>query len=70
MVKKKCPTCGRIYEGLERYCTKCGVELIKDENRCSSNKTELCRHKTFADDDIYCCYCGSLTTYAAEKIKE
>lgn len=67
MSNKRCPTCGKRYSGLESYCTKCGIPLVKDENRCSEMKTELCRHRVYDDDDIYCCYCGSLTTYAAEK---
>ncbi len=67
MEHKICPTCGKRYAGLESYCTKCGIPLVKDANHCSQNKTELCKHRNFEDDDIYCCYCGSLTTYALEK---
>ena len=69
MAKKRCPTCGRIYEGLEKYCTKCGIELMKVGNQCSAMKTELCKHRVFEDDDVFCCYCGALTTYALEKQK-
>lgn len=68
-MNKRCPKCDRKYYELDNYCTKCGIELEKDANRCSENKTTLCRHKTFADDDIYCSHCGSLTTYALERNK-
>ena len=44
---KSCPTCEKKYSGLESYCTKCGVKLVKDKNRCSEMKTELCRDKVF-----------------------
>lgn len=64
---KRCPKCGKQYKGLENYCTKCGVQLEKDYNRCSGNKSALCSHAKFNDDDMYCAYCGSLTTYAKEK---
>lgn len=63
-MKKICPKCRREYTGLENYCTKCGLELEKAPNRCSENKTALCAKRVYADDDIYCAYCGSLTTYA------
>ena len=43
------------------------LQLIREVNRCSENRTELCRHRTFEEGDVYCCYCGALTTYAAEK---
>ncbi len=64
MARSICPTCGRAYKGLERYCTKCGVELEKDKNRCSAMGTQLCRNRVFEDDDTFCCYCGALTTFA------
>lgn len=67
MGNKRCPTCGARYTGLERFCTKCGILLVREVNRCSENRTELCRHRTFEEGDVYCCYCGALTTYAAEK---
>lgn len=54
---------------MENYCTKCGLELEKAPNRCSVNKITLCEKRIYHDDDIYCAYCGSLTTYAAEKQK-
>lgn len=69
-MKKICPTCKREYTELERYCTKCGIELVKEPNRCSAMKTALCKDKVFADDDLYCAYCGSPTTYAKEKFEE
>lgn len=67
MLKKMCPKCRRKYTELENYCTKCGLELEQAPNRCSGNKTVLCRRRIYADDDIYCAYCGSLTTYAEER---
>ncbi len=67
MINKKCPKCRLKYSELENYCTKCGIELEKEENRCSANKTRYCRTRIFKDDDIYCSYCGSLTTYALER---
>ena len=66
MHKKKCSKCGRQYYELSNYCNKCGIALDKDDNRCSENKTTQCSHKIFEDDDLYCDYCGSLTTYALE----
>ena len=33
MINKKCPKCGRKYTEFENYCTKCGIELIKKENK-------------------------------------
>ena len=60
MARSICPTCGRAYKGLERYCTKCGVELEKDKNRCSAMGTQLCKDRVFED-------CGALTTFAAER---
>lgn len=75
-MKKVCPKCRKEYTELENYCTKCGIELEQvapdapAPNRCSANKTIRCAHRIFADDDIYCCYCGSLTTYAAEKLNK
>lgn len=70
MAKMICPSCGRTYKGLERYCTKCGVLLEKEKNRCSENKTRLCKERVFEDDDLYCCYCGALTTFAVERAKQ
>lgn len=64
-MNKKCPQCGKIYTELETYCTKCGMELKKlPPNMCSKKKTALCARRVYADDDIYCAYCGSLTEYA------
>ncbi len=66
-MKKACPKCGKEYTELENYCTKCGLELVKAPNRCSANKTINCEKRIYADDDIYCAYCGNLTTYALER---
>ena len=68
-MKKICPKCRREYTELENYCTKCGFGLEKSLNRCSENKTTLCARCIYADDDIYCAYCGSLTTYALDRQK-
>ena len=67
MPDKICPRCGKRYKGLARYCSKCGVELETDKNRCSAQSTSLCRDAVFEDDDIFCRYCGALTTFAKEK---
>jgi len=67
---KKCSVCGRMCPEIENFCTKCGVKLEKAPNRCSENKTTLCSHRIYEDDDIYCAYCGSLTTYALERQKK
>lgn len=64
---KRCVKCGRVYTELENYCTKCGIELERDANRCSEVKTQLCRHMIYKDGDLYCAYCGALTTYALER---
>ena len=67
-MRKVCPTCGRMYTELENFCSKCGIQLEKEPNRCSENKTALCKNKVFTDDDVYCSYCGALTTYARQKM--
>lgn len=46
-MKKICPKCKRKYTELENYCTKCGIELEKEPNRCSANNT-------FENLVIYC----------------
>lgn len=69
-MKKICPTCGREYTELENFCTKCGIKLIREPNRCSGNKTAMCAEKIFAEDDLYCSICGSPTTYWKEAIEE
>lgn len=69
-MKKICPTCKREYTEIDNYCTRCGIELIKEPNRCSENKTALCATKTFDDEDIYCSICGSPTTYWKEALEE
>ena len=68
-MNKRCPKCGLQYCEQENYCTKCGFELEKDANRCSENKTAMCSRRVFKDDDIFCSYCGSPTTYALERQK-
>ena len=65
-MKKICPKCSRDYSPLENYCTKCGFELEQEPNRCSEMKTSMCRGMVFKDDDLFCSYCGALTTYALE----
>ena len=67
MINKKCPKCNRKYSELENYCTKCGIELEREANKCSENRTTMCARREYADDDMYCSYCGSLTTYAQER---
>jgi len=64
---KICPKCKKQYYELANYCRKCGIALEKDRNRCSENKTTLCGNRNYEDDDVYCEYCGSLTTYALER---
>lgn len=66
---KQCPKCKKQYTALENYCTKCGITLEQDENRCSANKTTQCARRVYADDDAFCAYCGALTTYALERQK-
>jgi len=66
-MRKVCPKCGRVYCELDNYCTKCGIALEKEPNKCSEQRTTLCAHRVFEDDDIYCSYCGALTTYAKER---
>ena len=68
-MRKVCPKCGRAYCELDNYCTKCGIAQEKEPNKCSEQRTTLCAHRVFADDDIYCPYCGALTTYAKERIR-
>ena len=29
-MKKICPTCKREYGRVENFCTKCGIELVKE----------------------------------------
>ena len=59
-MRKVCPKCGRVYYELDNYCTKCGFALEKEPNKCSEQRTTLCAHRVFEDDDIYCSYCGAL----------
>ena len=67
MADKNCPTCGKRYKGLARYCGKCGVELVKDKTRCTAIRTALCRDAELEDDDLFCRYCGALTTFGKEQ---
>jgi hypothetical protein len=69
---KRCPECGTPYKDIYKYCTKCGAELETDLkfNRCSQRDTPECCQTAFNDDDMYCCFCGSPTTYALAKNKE
>ncbi len=69
MNKKICPKCHRQYTEIENYCTKCGIALEKLPNICSEKKTDMCIHRVYDKDDIYCAYCGSLTTYAKEQLE-
>lgn len=68
-MNKKCTKCNIQYTEFDNYCTKCGIELERETNRCSENKTTMCSHRVYNDDDMYCAYCGSLTTYAKERLK-
>lgn len=69
-MKKVCPTCRREYTELENYCRKCGIELEREPNRCSAGKTAMCKKVLFDNDDIFCSYCGSPTTYAKDMLEE
>lgn len=66
-MKKHCPSCGRTYTGQEVFCGKCGVLLEREKNRCSTNRTELCRGARLEDDDLFCPYCGEPTTFARSR---
>ena len=68
-MKKICPTCKREYRSIENFCTKCGIELVKEQNKCSKMRTKLCRTMTFAPNDMYCSICGAPTTYLEEEIE-
>lgn len=70
MIYKHCPKCHKRYYELANYCTKCGIELEKEKNMCTEMKTSMCAHIVYDDDDLYCQYCGALTTYATEKAKK
>ena len=70
MLNMVCPTCGRKFSGLAQFCTRCGIELVREKNKCSRMGGKLCRNAEFDDEDIYCCYCGALTTYAKEREKD
>ena len=64
---KKCEKCNRQYSELEKFCSKCTLPLVNDDNRCSELRTAYCRNKIFKEDDVVCSYCGSPTTYALDK---
>ncbi len=66
---KRCPNCGRKYEGLKRYCSKCGYKLESIPNVCSQMKTTMCEHLVLEEDDMFCPYCGSPSTNSLEKRK-
>lgn len=61
---KRCLTCNRKYIGLEIYCGRFGSLLEKEPNRCSADKTELCKTAQLSDEDRYCPFCREPTTYA------
>jgi hypothetical protein len=62
---KECPKCSKRGTVLENYCTKCGIQLEPGKNRRSKNRTASCERRVYAADDLFCAYCGALTTYAA-----
>lgn len=67
-MKKICPKCGKEHTQLENYCRKCGIELEKEPNMCSEKKSAMCMKRIFADDDLYCSYCGAPTVYALNNL--
>ena len=72
-MRKICPTCGAIRPGIESFCRKCGVELVNEPNRCSAEKTALCRGVKFDDEDRYCpywLYKGRKMPYSITKQKQ
>ena len=69
-VKKICPTCKRQYTDLECFCRDCGIQLVKNPNRCSERKTAMCKDAVFEDEARYCSYCGAPTVYAKPLIDE
>lgn len=66
-MKKHCPNCSRKYYGREIYCGRCGSLLERAPNRCSANKTELCRTARLSDDDRFCPFCREPTTFSLEE---
>ena len=67
MLGKKCPKCYKKFGDLHQYCSKCGIELGVDHNRCSEKNSALCEKAFFSREDDFCSYCGAPTTYAAER---
>ena len=68
-MRKKCPKCNLKFGGIERYCTQCGAELEKNSNWCSEGKDVNCSRFPRRDEDVFCPFCGSLTTYELERQK-
>lgn len=62
-MKKICPTCHKEFTEVDNFCTHCGIELVKESNKCSEMKMALCKSKTYKDDDRYCSICGAPTVY-------
>ena len=60
---KHCPKCDRKYYGREIYCSRCGILLEREPNRCSANKTELCGTAKMDEEDRFYPYCGAPATY-------
>ena len=67
MMNKVCPKCHKHYSELDNYCMYCGIELKKEPNKCTAQKTVRCAHLALPDDALYCPACGSLTTYGEER---
>ena len=67
MANKVCPKCHRRFMELNNYCMYCGIELEKEPNRCTAQKTVRCAHLALPDDALYCPECGALTTYGEER---
>ena len=63
-MKKRCPACGRTFTGQEIYCAGCGSLLEYERNKCSENRTELCRTAMLTERDRFCPFCRAPTTYA------
>ena len=68
-MNKKCPKCRKQYYEHSNFCTKCGLILEKDDNRCSTLGHALCKNRIYETEEDFCEYCGALTTYAVERRK-